>query len=686
MYRIGVDIGGTFTDVVCFNEVTGEIRLAKVLTSPEDPSIGFFRGLNRLGIDLVDVSYLAHGTTLAINCVLTRAGAKVGLITTKGFRDVLEIMRTHRKTLFDLYEEKPSPLVPRCLRREVTERINYRGDVVVPLDEGEVRRIVRDFKEGGVNCIAVCLIFSFVNPRHELRIRDIIREEFPEVDNVSLSSEILPTYKEYERTSTTVLNAYTTRLMTTYLSRIESELEQRDYKGDLIVMQGTGGVMTSAEASLRPVYTLLSGPAGGVMGGYYIAKIAGLRTVLTMDMGGTSFDVACMVDGKPDRKMEFEIGDRPNQHGYAVGLPTIDVRSIGAGGGSIAWIDKGGALRVGPQSAGSVPGPVCYARGGAEPTVTDANVVLGRYNPQFILGGDMKLDRDAAYRVIEQKLAVPLGVGVEEAALGVLKVVNSNMSYAVRYVSVERGRDPREFVAVALGGAGPSHAAYIAKETSIPKVMIPPFPGCTSAFGVLAADIQHHYVRTIAASCDKLDLDVVNKTYDQMKGLAEERLARDGVPPNARVISCEADLRYYGQAYELTIPVSTGNEVTREDIAGIVSIFHDQHKVLYGHSFPDYVPELVNLRITGIGVVPEAVFPKHRAGGESPHEALIGQRPVIWDEVQEFIATPIYDRNQLKAGNLIEGPAIVEQMDSTTVIPPGKRATIDMFRNILLDI
>jgi len=595
-------------------------------------------------------------------------------------------MRTHRKTLFDLYEEKPSPLVPRRLRREVAERINYRGDVVVPLDEGEVRRIVKDFKEAGVSCIAVCLIFSFVNPRHELRIRDIIEEEFPEVDNVSLSSEILPTYKEYERTSTAVLNAYTTPVMKTYLSRIESELKQRGYEGDLIVMQGTGGVMTSAEASLRPVYTLVSGPAGGVMGGYYIAKTAGFTTVLTMDMGGTSFDVACVVDGRPDRKMESEIADLPNQHGYAVGLPTIDVRSIGAGGGSIAWIDKGGALRVGPQSAGSVPGPVCYARGGGEPTVTDANVVLGRYNPQFILGGDMKLDRDAAYRVIEQKLAGPLGVGIEEAALGILDVVNSNMSYAVRYVSVERGRDPREFVAVAFGGAGPSHAVYIAKEMGIPKVMVPPFPGCTSAFGILAADIQHHYLRTVAASCDKLDLDAMNKMYAQMKSLAEERLVRDGVPSNARVIGCEADLRYYGQAYELTIPVSTGDKITREDIEGIVSIFHNHHKLLYGHSFPNYVPELVNLRVTGIGVVPEAVFPKHRAGGESPHEAMVDQREVFWGEVQEFIATPIYDRNQLRAGNVIEGPAIVEQMDSTTVVPPGKRATIDMFRNILLDI
>lgn len=675
MYRVGIDTGGTFTDTVCIDQESGKIVLSKVPTTTEDPSVGFLDGLDRTGIDLRDISYLAHGTTLATNCVLTLGGAKVGIITTKGFRDVLEIMRTHRKTLFNLYEEKPPPLVPRSLRMEVTERVDWKGEIVVPLEEEDVRRSLRSLIDSGVECIAVSLLFSFRNPRHERRIREIALGEFPEVKNVSLSSEILPTYKEYERTSTTVLNAYTVLIMDQYLARIEDELAQKGYESDLIIMQGTGGVMTSTEARLRPVYTLLSGPAGGVIGGHYVANRSGYDTLLTMDMGGTSFDVACVIDGDPDRKMEYEVADSPGQHGYAVGLPTIDVRSIGAGGGSIAWVDQGGALHVGPQSAGSLPGPVCYARGGTEPTVTDANVVLGRYNPQFILGGAMELDRDGAYRAIAEKVATPLGIEVEEAALGILSVVNSNMSYAVRNVTVEKGRDPRDFVAVAFGGAGPSHVVDIAKETGIPRILIPPFPGLTSALGVLAADIQHHYIRTVATSCDKINITSINSVYDEMRKLAEYRLARDGVASGDQRLLCEADLRYSGQAYELTMPIAVQEKLTRQDIMGSAEAFHTKHRELYGHNFPGQIPELVNLRVTGIGAVRKPKMPKPI--GDGSERALVGRRKVLWGQTQEYLDTPIYDRAHLGEGSPIEGPAIIEQMDTTTTIPPGYRGEID---------
>lgn len=686
MVRVGVDIGGTFTDSVQVDPETDTITIAKVPTTPHDPSISFFQGIEQLDVDVASIGYLAHGTTIATNAALTRTGARVGLITTRGFRDVLEIMRTHRKTLFDLYEEKPLPLVPRHLRREVTERVDWSGKIIVPLDEEEVRAMVRDFLAAGVRCIAVSLLFSFANPTHEQRIRALIDEEFSDVEHVSLSCEVLPAYKEYERTSTTVLNAYTAPVMDRYLGRIEAGLREREYSGDLIVMQGSGGGMTAAEARRRPVYTLLSGPAGGVMGGYYVARAAGFTNVLTMDMGGTSFEVASVADGTPDRAMGFEIGDTPTQHGHAVALPTIDVRSIGAGGGSIAWIDAGGALKVGPRSAGSMPGPVCYGRGGTEPTVTDANVVLGRYNPNFILGGDMAIDHDAACHAIEEQIAGPLGVSAEAAALGILNVVNSNMSYAVRYVSIEQGRDPREFAAVAFGGAGPSHAAHIAQETGIPTVIVPPFPGCTSAFGVLAADIQHHFVRTIAAPCDEVDLNKVNALYEEMTQRAEDRLTRDGIVAGDRIVRCEADLRYYGQAYELTIPVPANGRIGRADIDTITTAFHRQHESLYGHAFPDNVPELVNLRITGIGRVPQVHLPEQASDDASPAPARIGERDVYWGERDGFVPTAVYDRGTLAAGTAVEGPAIVEQMDTTTVIPPEKRATIDRVGNILIEI
>ncbi len=673
--RIAVDVGGTFTDVVSIDPESRSLVHAKALTTHPDPTAGLLAALGKLGGG--GCRYVGFGTTLATNTVLTRSGARVALITTAGFRDVLEIRRTHREKLFDLYEEIALPLVPRQRRFEVTERTAADGTVAIDLAEDEVRDAARRVRECGATSIAVCLLFSFRNPRHEQRVREILSEELPELaGDISLSSDVLRLHREFERTSTTVLNAYLTPLMRTYLRGLQRDIESSIGAARLRVMQSTGGLVRPERAAELPILTLLSGPAGGAIGSAGLGRLVDTPNLLALDMGGTSTDVTGVLGGVPDTRVDFSIG------GYAVACPTIDVHTIGAGGGSIARVDEFGRLSVGPGSAGSDPGPACYGRGGAEPTLTDAQLVLGIYDPAFSLGGEIVPDRALAREAVETRVAAPLGLDVMEAAAGIVRLVDTHIVHALRAVSVERGRDPRDFALVACGGAGPAHAVGVARQLGIGRVVVPPVPGCSSALGILDSDVRHEVVEAFPARLQGLDPRELSTLVDHLVERADSELILDGVSESARECRLALDLRYVGQAYEMTVPVGT-LRVSAQALGSAIADFHEAHRRRYGHALDDDLVEVVNVRVTGVGATEKVELRLRRREDRSPEPR---SRRVVYLPDGGEAEVPVHVRGDLRAGDTLASPCVVHQIDATVFLPPGCTSVVHSTGSLIIEI
>lgn len=678
--EIGIDIGGTFTDVVCLKE--GELFFTKVPSTPDNPIAGVREGIQKI-LTLArahpeEVKRFIHGTTIATNAVLERKGAVTGLLTTEGFEDTLEIGRQKRSQMYDLFftVETPVFLAPKRLRIGIRERLDAEGKVLIPLDEQSVLQAIHYLvQRWKVESIAVCYLFSFRNPQHERRTRELIQEQYPAL-SVSLSSEIDPMFREYERTCVTTFDAYLRPVVANYIQRLETELEQLRLPGGLQVMQSRGGITSAAIAKEKPVTMVLSGPAAGVFGGKFVAEAAGVHHLLTMDMGGTSCDVALIAEGKPLLSTEGKI-----EH-YPVRLPMVDVHTIGAGGGSIAWITEGGGLRVGPHSAGAGPGPACYGQGGDAPTVTDASVVLGYLNPEYFAGGAFPLDRQAATEVIA-KLATRLGLNIPEMAYGIHRVVNAQMADAIRLVSIKRGYDPRKFALVLLGGAGPVHGGAMARDLHISTLIVPPAPGVLSAFGLLVAPIEHEHAHAFGCPADRVDLSALQKIFQKLDALGRHDMERDKVPLEEVRITRFADMRYRGQSYELMVPLQ--GAITPIMIEKAVQAFHQQHEQVYGHKSEEAPVEFINVR--SVHTFPLPLPPlKTREKYSSLEEARRPSRQAFFPEWKGYVETPVYTRNKLPAGTEMEGPVILEQPDTTVVVYPGQRFVIDPVGNVIIKV
>ncbi len=676
-YRLAVDTGGTFTDLCVVDESTGGLCVAKVPSTPANPALAVVAGIEKLsaekGIGCAQILFLIHGTTVATNALLEGKGAPTALLTTEGFEDVLIIGRQNRPRLYDFWARRPRPIVPRSRCYGVKERTLYTGEIFKPLDEADLTAIIEDIKALGVNSIAVSLIHAYANPIHEQRIKALVAALHPQAA-VTISSEVLPEFREYERASTICINAYVMPKVNDYVGHLEARLKELGVASDLYIMQSNGGVITAQTAREMSARTVLSGPAGGALTGAFLAQSLPQPNVITIDMGGTSSDICLIESAAPRLTTESDI------EGYPIKLPMIDINTIGAGGGSIAWIDAGGALQVGPESAGADPGPVCYGRGGEEPTVTDANAILGRINPTHLLGGEMTLHLEEALRVIEDKIAKPLGLSAVQAAEGIIAVVNANMIRGIRRVSVERGYDPREFALVPFGGAGPMHGVELAQALNMTQVIVPPHPGIASAFGMLSADVRHDYVQTFISVTAEAEVEQLEAIYADMEAQGVAQLKKEGFGPEKMTLLRLADMRYLRQAYELSVPVE-GRPMSPKVVAALIGRFHQSHERAYGYSRADEPVEFVNLRIVALGQLPKIEIAGEATLAIAPPEA-IGERAVIFDA--QALHTPIYDRDRLLFGQVIRGPAVVEQLDATTVITPGCEAAVDERKNLLI--
>jgi N-methylhydantoinase A/oxoprolinase/acetone carboxylase beta subunit len=689
MKRIGVDVGGTFTDLIYVDDEAGVIRVHKLPTTPDDPSQGTIQGVRELaeeaGADPSSIDQVFHGTTIATNIVIEHAGATVGMLTTEGYRDILHIAR-HKKPLnFSNYQDLPwqrYPVVRRRHRLTVPERITGDGSVLVPLDEERARQQVRTLKEAGVESVCVCFLFSFLNPVHEERVAEIVREEFPEAF-LSVSSEVIPQYREYERFSTVGLNAYVGPKVASYVARLQDELETLGVRSGLHLMTSASGVATVEAAVKRPVTLLMSGPVAGVVGGIWAGKQSGYDNVITLDVGGTSADIGLAQEGRLRMKHLLDTKVGP----YQAMIPMVDVDTIGAGGGSIAYVDAGGIFRVGPRSAGAVPGPAAYGRGGTEATATDALVNLGWLLPEAFLGGGMSLDRDKARAAFADGPAAALGMSVEEASMGAVQILCHSMVQSIEENSVRKGFDPRDFALVAEGGAGPLFAVPIAIEVGTPHVVVPPYPGIAAAMGLVATDMVYEYAATTYQRLSTLDAASLQARFEELEAQAAEQLAADGMEPDRVVIQRIVEARYLGQGYELRVDVGSGaiDETWVEKLRGD---FHDVHEREYSRRFEDSDIEVPNIRVRGIGLMPELETPEVEAGDEDADEALRheGDAWFVVDGTLEQVPTRYYDREALRAGNRLTGPAIVNQYDSTTVIPPGIEAHVDRSGSIVIEV
>lgn len=684
-FRVGFDVGGTFTDFALQAD-DGRLLTGKRLTTADDPARACVEGLRELvgraGLGWADLAQAVHGTTLGSNVVIERKGRHVALLTTRGFRDLLIIGREKRYQLYDLFIEKPPPLIPRSRIREVTERIAYDGEVLVPLDEAELRETVRGLAKEGIQSLAICFLHAYANPAHERRAAEIVEEEAPGIA-VSLSSDVSPVIREYERTSTTVVNAYVMTAVRHYLERLERALQDLGYRGRLFVMQSGGGIATAETMARFPVRMIESGPAAGALMAAAYGRLTGHADLVAFDMGGTTAKLSLVADGRPQTIREFELHRIRLQPGSGIpmNIQAIDLVEIGAGGGSIARADMG-VIRVGPDSAGADPGPICYGLGGTEPTVTDANLVLGYLNPAYFLGGRMRLDVDGARRGIEARVARPLGLGVPEAAWGIHQIVTTNMELATRVVSIERGYDPRALALAAFGGSGPVHGCRLAQALGIPRVILPAAAGVTSAIGLLAAEVKFDLSRSYLTRLDALDPDHLGRILDEMaaQGAAVVREA-GGAGPVAVMRS--ADMRYVGQGYELSVPIPDG-PLGPGTTAGLREAFERVYAQRYGYSDARAAVELVTVAVTVTGAGPAVRLPEHRPGTREAAEARKPDRPVYVPERRGYVRCPIYDRARLPVGARIEGPAVVEEPESTTVLPPGAVAEVDRWANLVV--
>ena len=680
-WRVGVDSGGTFTDICLVEADGGTIRVWKVPSTPDDPSRaiagGVTEGLEKSAdASAEDVISFGHGTTVATNALIQHRGVKTGLITTDGFRDLLEIGRQRRPHLYDLQCDKPALLVTRDLRKEVPERLRHDGRIEKPLDEDAVRAAARDLKAAGVQSVAVTFLYSYIDPQHEARVREILAEEFPEAF-VTCSHEVAPEFREFERLSTAVVNAYLGPVMAKYIERLGPRLDEAGLKGPRHITQSNGGVMSFATARDHAVRTVLSGPATGVVGAMKVGALSGFPNIITFDMGGTSTDVALIENGRPKLAGEMEV------HGYPLKTPMLDIHTVGAGGGSIAYLDAGGHLKVGPRSAGGAPGPVCYGLGNTEPTVTDANVVLQTLNPQYLLGGRMKIDQAKAKAAVSE-LAGRLGLDVMATAQGIISVVTANMAKAIRLVSVQRGHDPREYTLVAFGGAGPLHSARLARELEIPRVLVPRNPGILCALGLLMTDLQTNYAQTRLMPVTLETLGTMAEVFADLDRRAEAWFTAEGIPAKDRRTRRTIDMRYAGQNYELSVPMPDGLK-GEALLANIRESFEQAHKQMYGYIAPEEPMQAVTFRIEATGAVRQAEIRAQPPATASLDSALMAKRDVWLAEASSFVSCPVYDREKLGPGHRITGPAIVEQMDATTVILPGQTATVDPYLNIIVE-
>jgi N-methylhydantoinase A len=680
--RIGVDVGGTFTDLCLFDTESGHMQVAKVPSTPADPSQGMLTGLRAILEQTRsrgrDVLYLAHGTTVATNTLIQRNGARTGLITTQGFRDLLEIGRQTRPDLYDLQVERPEPLIPRDLRLEVNERVYSDGTILTPLNTDDARRAMQQLKAAQVEAVAICFLFSYLLPEHEARVRELLIREFPQA-YVSVSHQVLPEFREYERLSTTVVNAYLGPVVSRYMARLGERVQHLDIPVAPYITQSNGGIISLEAAQQQPVRTVLSGPSTGVIGAAYIGQQVGYAQVITFDMGGTSTDVSLVEQGQPRLTTERDIG------GYAIKTPMIDVHTVGAGGGSIAWIDRGGLLKVGPQSAGADPGPVCYGRGGTAVTVTDANVALQILNPRHLLAGQMPIDAAAAHAALVP-LAAQLHMQPLDVARGILAVVVATMIRAMQRISVQRGYDPRDFALMAFGGAGPLHAGWIAKELGIRRILIPERPGITCAFGLLATDMRSDYTRTQLMSVENSEVADINTLFGDLETQAQHWLAAEGIPPERRVLHRTVDMRYVGQNYELTVPLPAGS-LEPGDIEALLQRFHQVHERTYGYYTAGEPTQLVTFRLQALGLVPKARLREYPMGHGDAAAALVETRQVYLGKADGgFVSCPVYQRQALQTGHRLSGPAIIEQMDTTTLILPGQQASIDYWGTIVISL
>jgi N-methylhydantoinase A len=692
IYRVGVDIGGTFTDIVLLGS-DGTIHTKKISSSVGDYAAAIVEGLRQVFAEsrLVgrDIEEIRHGTTVASNAILEMKGARVGLITTKGFRDVLEIRTLRMPRLYDIAWEKPPPLVERYLRRVVDERIDGKGTVERPLDVAAAEREVDVLLEEGVEAIAVCLLNSFANPAHELAIKEIIERKAPGLP-YSISYEVLPEIKEYERTSTTVINAYVMPIVATYLRALRKGLDAAGIPARLLLMQSNGGLTTDRIAAEKPMNIIESGPAGGVVGAGKLAEAKGLPKIITFDMGGTTAKASMVEHGHVMRTQEQSVGAGimagsrlMTGAGYICKVPAIDLAEIGAGGGSHVWIDKGGALQIGPESAGARPGPVCYGLGGTVPTVTDANVVLGYINPHHLVGGALKIDAERARAALDTQIARPLGLSVEQAALGAHRIAASNMIRAIRAVSTERGRDPREFALFAFGGNGPLFAAGLAAALGMKRIVVPPSAGLFSSFGLLYADVEHHFSRTFRRQLRGTDLGEIDRAWQELTEEARAQLTAEGYTGTRASVTRSAAMHYAGQSFELVVPVPDGT--VDEGLARhLEEAFGEEHERVYGHrAGPDEPVELVSMQVVGRGLredggVPERVHPSRPEPEPGP------PRRAYFGPGHGWVETRVLRRSDLATP--VAGPAIVEEYDATCVLPPGARAHLDSAGNIVIDL
>ena len=680
-WRIGVDSGGTFTDICLFDEDTGRIAVWKVSSTPDDPSRGIAQGvvegMGRVGVTPAELCYFGHGTTVGTNALIQHRGVKTGLITTDGFRDLLEIGRQKRPDLYDMQADKPAVLVARDLRLEVPERVRHDGTIETVLDEDAVRLAAHALRAAGVEAVAVCFLYGFVRPEHEQAALRILGEEFPAA-YACAGHAVAPEFREYERLSTTVVNAYLGPVMRRYIERLAERLVQLGVTVAPHLTQSNGGVIGFEQAVRLPVRMVLSGPSTGVVAAEEVGRLAGFPDLITFDMGGTSTDVALLTGGRCRLASEAVV------HGYPIKAPMLDIHTVGAGGGSIAYVDSGGLLKVGPRSAGADPGPVCYGKGNTQATVTDANVVLQTLNPEYLLGGRMVVRQDLARAAIG-RLAARLGMDVMATAQGIVSVVTANMARAIRVISVQRGHDPRDYTLMAFGGAGPLHAARLARELDVSRVLVPRNPGILCAMGLLLTDLRADFAVTRLRTLGAAALPEIEAAFRVLSGQAADWFAAEGIADDAQRIARTVDMRYAGQNYELPVALHEGR-VTAGSLDELADGFAAAHQRMYGFVAADEPVQLVTYRIAAAGVVRKAALTPQAEAGANAAGALAGRREAWFPEAGGFVSCPVYDRDRLLAGNRIIGPAIVEQMDSTTVVLPGMTGHVEPYLNLILEV
>lgn len=666
MYRVAADIGGTFTDFVIEDQESGDVRIGKVPTTPDNPARGILNGVNQLIDDPEDVEFFVHGTTVGLNAFLERKGARVLLIMTSGVGDTYTIARGHREELYKLHYRKPMQLVPRKDVHEVTERLGWDGSIVTPLEEGSLEPIIEKVKAEKIPAVAICLLHAYANPEHEKKVAEILAKELPGV-SISMSHSVAPEWREVERASSTVMDAYVAPVVELYLKTLKREFLDVGMQQTIHVMRSNGGVMTDIHASKHPITTLLSGPVGGSIGGVELSKSTGIKNLLCVDMGGTSFDLSLVVDGRPELSNETVL------QGLPLLMSIINIDTVGAGGGSLAWVENGG-LRVGPKSAGSVPGPVCYGRGGTQPTITDANLFLGRLGEASLLNGDMTLDMASTAKAFDN-LGREIDLSATELAEGMIAIGNAKMADAMRTITIGRGIDPREFTLVAFGGAGPMHAVELARELDIKQILIPRFPGTFSAWGMLQSDIRHDFSVTHYAISDEVDPEQLANLFKQMLDDGTKTLTEEGVPSNRMEFIRSVDLRYVGQEYTINVPLDAA-----VDLEAAIEKFHDLYQSRYGHALHGAAVEIINLRLAAVGRLERAE--NSTSSKQSSEEPLVAHRDIIFNGQGHH--SPIYKRDFLPKRQAFKSPAVVEETSATTIIPPGYTFQIDDTGNLLI--